>query len=248
MVGVWVVGSACSDTGGPETTSVSVPPTLRTTTAITPPSTAPQAVETTTSTTAAPTTTTALVPEVEVTEEDMAGVRDELVDLLIQRGAEPEDAEIEADRLMSGDFDGERAIEALNTQIVIYEDWMANYQLHPIMGSLWTEEEASCAILEMLKQSGVAGTERLLTIADSGGLDKEDAFSLVQPVADCTDLWAMTLEAMTIGGADSPECLLAPVTEEQIVLWHVLEFMAGRDAYWYAVDYDLDLTCLSDSS
>ena len=239
MVGLMLVGSACSDTAEPETAGVTEPPLATTTT---PPSTVPVVAETTT--TAAPTTATdADEPEYDE-EEDMAALRDELVDLLIQRGAEPGDAEVEADRLMAGDFDGERATTVLTLEIAIYEDWMANYQLHPVMGSLWTEEEASCAILEMLKQNGVAGTDRLLTIADTSGLNKEDAFALVQPVADCTDLRAMTLEAMTIGGADSPECLLRPVTEEQIVLWHVLDFMAGRDAYWYAVDYDLDLTCI----
>ena len=190
-------------------------------------------------------TTTAEAAEPENDDEDaMAGVRDALVDLLIQRGAEPGEAEVEADRLMAGDFDGERAKDALTLEMQIYEEWMLNYPLHPVMGGLWTEEEASCAIMEMFKQSGVAGTERLLTIAQLGAMSTEDATALVQPVADCADLRAMTLEDMRSGGVDNPECLLAPVTEEQIVTWHAAEFSDGMDAYWDAVDRDLDLTCL----
>ena len=190
------------------------------------------------------TTTTTRSPETVDDAEFLTGMRDEMVDLLIQRGADPEDAEVEADRLMTEGVDRETATAVMEKQLEIWENWMANYQLHPVMGSLWTEKEAECAIMEMLKQNGVAGTERLMTIANVETLDPKDATALVQPIADCMDLRALTLEAMTIGGADSPECLLAPVTEEQIVLWHVIQFMAGQEAYWAAVSYDLDLTCI----
>jgi len=214
----------------------SMPPA--TTTSVAAPSTGPEIAEETT------TTTTTRSPETVDDAELLAGMRDELVDLLIQRGADPEEAEVEADRLMAEGADSERVMEVMDKQLEIYEDWMANYPLHPVLGSLWTEEEASCSIIEMMKQSGVAGTERLMIIANAGDMAEEDALALVKPIADCTDLWAMTLEAMTIGGADSPECLLGPVSEEQIVLWHVAGFTDGRDGYWSAVDQDLDLTCI----
>jgi hypothetical protein len=212
-------------------------PRETTTTGAAPPSTAPRVEEEVT------TTTSEAVPPEDDDEEALAGMRDALVDLLIQRGADPAEAEVEADRLMSEGADSERVTEVMDKQLEIYEDWMENYYLHPVLGVLWAEEEATCAIIEMMKQSGVYGTERLLIIANDGGMDEEDALALVQPIADCVDLRAMTLEEMKLGGVDNAECLLGNVSEEQIVLWHVAEFTDGRAGHRNAVDGDVDLSC-----
>jgi len=189
------------------------------------------------------TTTSEAVPPEDDDEEALAGMRDALVDLLIQRGADPAEAEVEADRLMWEGADSERVTEVMDKQLEIYEDWTENYYLHPVLGVLWAEEEATCAIIEMMKQSGVYGTERLLIIANDGGMDEEDALALVQPIADCVDLRAMMLEEMKLGGVDNAECLLGNVSEEQIVLWHVAEFTDGRAGHRNAVDGDVDLSC-----
>ena len=92
------------------------------------------------------TTTTSSDPSEEGWEETERDIRALVVEILIERGMTPEEAEIEADeRIAEG-----TEVEVVEDQIAIWEDWMNNYFHHPVLGNYWTADEAKCVIIAMM--------------------------------------------------------------------------------------------------
>ena len=140
-------------------------------------------------------------------------------------------------------MDGVRE-EAVDQQFILFGNWMDNYRSHPVLGRHWTEGEAECAIVTMIRVEGVARSGALMNGASVGNMSAEDAISLVQPVGFCTDLLAlMRGDMVELGVPQDPDCLLAGVTEEDVAKWFVALFMHGRDGFNGAMGEDLDLTC-----
>ncbi len=194
------------------------------------------------------TTTTTVPPTPEPTspdhdmEETMADIRSKMVDILIEReGLSREAAGTRADELMEQGVEK----EIVDDQFAIYEDWMDNYQSHPMLGHRWTPDEANCVIIEMMRVNGIYETDRLVKGATAGGMTEHDALALVMPVAGCVDLGALVLEDMADAGLEQdPACLLAGVTGEQIAGWYVTEFTDGPDGFHKAFSEDLDWSCI----
>ena len=69
--------------------------------------------------------------------------------------------------------------EIVDDQFAIYEDWMDNYQSHPMLGHRWTPDEANCVIIEMMRVNGIYETDRLVKGATAGGMTEHDALALV---------------------------------------------------------------------
>ena len=191
-----------------------------------------------------PTTTTTTPTLSDPPEEDWEEIEEEirsgLVEILIERGMTPEEAEIEADERMAEGTE----VEVVEDQFAIWEDWMENYPSHPVLGNHWTADEAECVIIDMMKKRGIYETDRQIKGATAGGMDEEDAEFLVRPVADCVDLRAAVLADMVVYEYDEdPECLLAGVTEEQIASWYVADFTDGRDGFSELFWQDINQSC-----
>ena len=186
------------------------------------------------------TPTTPSDPPEEDWEETERDIRALVVEILIERGMTPEEAEIEADeRIAEG-----TEVEVVEDQIAIWEDWMDNYLRHPVLGSYWTADEAECVIIAMMRKRGIYETDRQIKGANAGGMNKEDAEFLVQPVADCVDLKAMLLADTVLHEyQEDPECLLADVTEEQVASWYVALFADGPDRSAELAQQDVNQSC-----
>jgi hypothetical protein len=173
---------------------------------------------------------------VEDWEED---IRSRIVEILIERGMTPEEAEIEADERMAEGTE----VEVVEDQFAIWEDWMDNYPSHPVLGNHWTADEAECVIIAMMRERGIYESDKQIREATQGGMAREDAEFLVRPVADCVDLRAMVLADMLQGGVEDPNCLLADVDEDQIAAWYVAQFTDGRDGFRELYLQDIDSSC-----
>ena len=195
---------------------------------------------TTVTTTAVPTSIAEDSGEAENWEEIEEDLRSGLVEILIERGMTPEEAEIEATQKMAEGVDP-RIIE---DQFALWENWLNNYPSHPVLGSYWTEAEAECIIIAMMRERGVYETDKQVRGATQGGMAREDAEFLVRPVADCVDLRAAVLADMVVYEYhEDPECLLAEVTEEQIASWYVADFTDGRDGFSELFWQDINQSC-----
>jgi hypothetical protein len=186
-----------------------------------------------------PTTTTFSDPPEEDWDEIEKGIRAGVVEILIERGMTPEEAEIEADKRMAEGTE----VEVVEDQFAIWEDWMDNYPSHPVLGSHWTADDAECVIIDMMRKRGIYETDRQIKGATTGGMDEEDAEFLVRPVADCVDLRAMVLADMLQGGVEDPDCLLTDVAEAQIAAWYVAQFTDGRDGFRELYLQDINQPC-----
>jgi hypothetical protein len=186
-----------------------------------------------------PTTTTPSDPPEEDWDEIEKGIRAGVVEILIERGMTPEEAEIEADERMAQGTE----VEVVEDQFAIWEDWMDNYPSHPVLGNHWTADEAKCVIIDMMEKRGIYETDRQIKGATEGGMDDEDAEFLVRPVADCVDLRAMVLADMLQGGVEDPDCLLTDVAEDQIAAWYVAQFTDGRDGFRELYLQDINQSC-----
>lgn len=197
---------------------------------------------------AAPPTTLAYVtPTMDgpAVDEVMDGVRDALVGLLMEReGLERAAAEESADLLMEQGTDS----AVMEQQLAIYANWMNRYPVHPVLGSHWSEEQAECAIVTMMRVEGIARTGYLVANAKTGGMSVVDAQALVQPVAYCADLLAMARAELTsVGVPQEIDCLLAGVAEEDVATWYVAVFTDGPAGFNAALSEGVDLTCPTDS-
>jgi hypothetical protein len=175
-------------------------------------------------------------------EEIEEGIRSGVVKILIERGMSPEMAETEADRMMAEGVE----VDVVEEQFEIFEDWMRNYPNHPVLGSHWTNDDAKCVILTMLKREGIRETGKLIAKASQGGMSELDAESLVQPVADCVTLKEMIQAEMhqdQAASVEDVECVMGDVTEEQIVSWFVADFTDGAAAMRDAFLRDVDWSC-----
>ena len=181
---------------------------------------------TTVTTTAVPTTTVEDSGEVENREEVLEDLQAGAVEILLGRGMTLEEAEIEVKKSMAEGTDP-RIVEDL---FRIFEDWMRMYVSHPVMGSKWTDSDARCVIFAMMTERGIYETERQLR-DPRVGMSRESAEFLVRPVAECVDLKTMYRDQLLLVTETDPDCLLADVTEEQIVSWHVAQFMEGDERY-----------------
>jgi hypothetical protein len=194
---------------------------------------------------AAPPTTLAYVtPTMDgpaVDDEVMDGVREALVGLLMEReGLERAAAEESADLLMEQGTDS----AVMEQQLAIYANWMNRYPVHPVLGSHWSEEQAECAIVTMMRVEGIARTGYLVANASTGGMSVVDAQALVQPVAYCADLLAMARAELTsVGVPQDIDCLLAGVAEEDVATWYVAVFTDGPAGFNAALSEGVDLTC-----
>ena len=169
------------------------------------------------------------------------GVREALVKLVMEsEGIERGAAEERANLLMERGADP----AVVEQQMAIYASWMDNYPVHPVLGRHWTEEQAECAIVTMMRVEGVARTGRLMNDARTGGMSVEDAQALVQPVAYCVDLMAMVRAELTsVGVPQDLDCLLAGVVEEEVATWYVAVFTDGPAGFNAALSEGVDLTC-----
>ena len=145
----------------------------------------------------------------------MADIRSKMVDILIEReGLSREAAGTRADELMEQGVEK----EIVDDQFAIYEDWMDNYQSHPMLGHRWTPDEANCVIIEMMRVNGIYETDRLVKGATAGGMTEHDALALVMPVAGCVDLGALVLEDMADAGLQQdPACSLSASRDIPVV-------------------------------
>jgi hypothetical protein len=196
---------------------------------------------------AAPPTTLAYVtPTMDepAVDEVMDGVREALVGLLMEReGLERAAAEESADLLMEQGTDS----AVMEQQLAIYANWMNRYPVHPVLGSHWSEEQAECAIVTMMRVEGIARTGYLVANASTGGMSVVDAQALVQPVAYCADLLAMARAELTsVGVPQDIDCLLAGVAEEDVATWYVAVFTDGPAGFNAALSEGVDLTCPTD--
>ena len=177
--------------------------------------------------------------EWEEIEED---IRSGVVEILIERGMNPAEAETEADRKMTDGVE----VGVVEQQFEIFESWMRNYPNHPVLGSHWTEDDAECVIVTMLRREGIRKTDELIAKASRGGMSETDAESLVQPVADCVTLKKLVQTDMHRNPAvsvEDVECVLGDVTEEQIASWFVADFTDGLAAMRDAFLRDVDWSC-----
>ncbi len=194
---------------------------------------------------AATTPTTVTVPAAPTTTVDteamMDDVRESLVRLVMERdGLDRAAAEARADELMAKGADN----GAVEKQMTLYSSWMSNYRMHPVLGRHWSEEEAECVVVTMMQVEGMGRTAALMSAAQTGGMEVDDALALVQPVGFCVDLRAMMHADMTaLGVPQDPDCLLAGLTEEDVASWFVALFTHGREGFNAAMGEDLDLTC-----
>ena len=174
-------------------------------------------------------------------DEVMDGVREVLVGLLMERAdLERATAEERADLLMERSSDS----AVLEQQLAIYANWMDRYPVHPVLGSHWTEEQAECAIVTMMRVEGIGRTGYLVANASTGGMSVVDAQALVQPVSYCVDLLTMVrAELTTIGVPQDVDCLLAGVAEEDVASWYVAVFTDGPAGFNAALGEGVDLTC-----
>jgi len=196
---------------------------------------------------AAPPTTLAYVtPTMDgpAVDEVMDGVREALVGLLMEReGLERAAAEESADLLMERSSDS----AVVEQQLAIYAMWMDGYPAHPVLGRHWTEEQAECAIVTMMRVEGTVRTGNLVANAKTGGMSVVDAQALVQPVAYCVDFLAMVRTELTsIGVPQDVDCLLAGVAEEDVATWYVAVFTDGQAGFNAALSEGVDLTCPTD--
>ena len=194
---------------------------------------------TTVTTTAVPTTTVEDSGEVENREEVLEDLQAGAVEILLGRSMTLEEAEIEVKKSMAEGTDP-KIVEDL---FRIFEDWMRTYASHPVMGSKWTDSDARCVIFAMMTERGIYETERQMKDAAAGGMSQADAEFLVRPVAECVDLKAMHREQILLGGDADPDCLLADVAEEQIVSWHVAQFVEGDEGMIELVRQDINQSC-----
>ena len=210
-------------TAGPTTTAVD-PATLFAATTVT--------------TTAVPTTTVGDSGAVENREEVVEDLQAGAVEILFGRGMTLEEAEIEVKKRMAEGTDP-RIVEDL---FRILEDWMRTYASHPVMGSEWTDSDARCVIFAMMTERGIYETGRQLR-DPRVGMSRESAEFLVRPVAECVDLKTMyrTMyrDHLLLVTETDPDCLLADVTKEQIVSWHIAQFMEGNERYQELMFEDL---------
>jgi len=227
-----VVASAC---GTGSETAVD-PATIFATTTVT---TTTIFATTTVTTTAVPTTTVEDSGEVENREEVLEDLQAGAVEILLGRSMTLEEAEIEVKKSMAEGTDP-KIVEDL---FRIFEDWMRTYASHPVMGSKWTDSDARCVIFAMMTERGIYETERQMKDAAAGGMSQADAEFLVRPVAECVDLKAMHREQILLGGDADPDCLLADVAEEQIVSWHVAQFVEGDEGMIELVRQDINQSC-----
>jgi len=174
-------------------------------------------------------------------DEVFEGVREALVKLVMEReGIERGAAEELANLLMERGADP----AVVEQQMAIYASWMDNYPVHPVLGRHWTEDQAECAIVTMMRVEGVARTGWLMNEARTGGMSVEDAQALVQPVAYCVDLVAMARAELTsVGVPQDLDCLLAGVVEEEVATWYVAVFTDGPAGFNAALREGVDLTC-----
>ena len=178
-------------------------------------------------------------------DEVIEGVSEALVKLLMERESiERGAAEERAGLLMERGADP----AVIEQQMAIYASWMDNYPVHPVLGRHWTEVQAECAIVTMMRVEGVARTGQLMTDASTGGMSVEDAQALVQPVAYCVDLVAMVRAELTsVGVPQDQDCLLAGVDEAEVATWYVAVFTDGPAGFNTALNEGVDLTCPADS-
>ena len=192
--------------------------------------------------TAPPTTLSATVGP--AADEVMDGVREALVGQLMEReGLDRASAEERADILVEQGAGS----DVVEQQLAIYANWMDRYPVHPVMGGHWTEEQAECAIVTMMRVEGIARTAYLVANASTGGMSVVDAQALVQPVAYCVDLLEMVrAELVTVGAPQDIDCLLAGVAEEDVASWYVAVFTDGPAGFNAALGEGVDLTCPTD--
>ena len=156
-------------------------------------------------------------------DEVMDGVREAIVGLLMERSSDS---------------------AVLEQQLAIYANWMDRYPVHPVLGSHWTEEQAECAIVTMMRVEGIGRTGYLVANASTGGMSVVDAQALVQPVSYCVDLLTMVrAELTTIGVPQDVDCLLAGVAEEDVASWYIAVFTDGPAGFNAALGEGVDLTC-----
>ena len=214
-----VVASAC---GTGSETAVD-PATIFATTTVT---TTTIFATTTVTTTAVPTTTVEDSGEFENREEVVEDLQAGVVEILLGRGMTREEAEIEVKKSFAEGTDP-KIVEDL---FRIFEDWMRTYASHPVMGSEWTDSDARCVIFAMMTERGIYETGRQLR-DPRVGMSRESAEFLVRPVAECVDLKTMYRDQLLLVTETDPDCLLADVTKEQIVSWHIAQFMEGDERY-----------------
>ena len=181
---------------------------------------------TTVTTAAVPTTTVEDSGEFENREEVVEDLQAGVVEILLGRGMTREEAEIEVKKSFAEGTDP-KIVEDL---FRIFEDWMRTYASHPVMGSEWTDSDARCVIFAMMTERGIYETERQLR-DPRVGMSRESAEFLVRPVAECVDLKTMYRDQLLLVTETDPDCLLADVTKEQIVSWHIAQFMEGDERY-----------------
>jgi hypothetical protein len=157
-----------------------------------------------------------------------------------REGLDRASAEERADILVEQSSDS----AVLEQQLAIYANWMDRYPVHPVLGSHWTEEQAECAIVTMMRVEGIGRTGYLVANASTGGMSVVDAQALVQPVSYCVDLLTMVrAELTTIGVPQDVDCLLAGVAEEDVASWYVAVFTDGPAGFNAALGEGVDLTC-----
>jgi len=168
-------------------------------------------------------------------------IEEEIVEILTERGLDKEEAEKFAHEKLQEGVDP----QVVNDMILIFEDWMENYSLHPVLGRVWTEENARCVIFEMMRKGGVYQTSEVIKFAARGGMSEKDARFLVQPVSECVDLYVLVKADMNLDNLENVDCIMEGVTEEQIVEWYVADLSADSLSFFDLYANDVNLSCSS---
>ncbi len=205
----------------------------------------PVKITTTTTTTFAPTTTSPSPLSANSDGIDLVDFEKEIeegiVEILTERGLDKEEAEKFAHEKLQEGVDP----QVVNDMILIFEDWMENYPLHPVLGRVWTEENAQCVIFEMMRKGGVYQTSEVIKFAARGGMSEKDARFLVQPVSECVDLYVLVKADMNLDKLENVDCIMEGVTEEQIVEWYVADLSADSLSFFDLYANDVNLSCSS---
>ena len=205
----------------------------------------PVKITTTTTTTFAPTTTSPSPLSANSDGIDLVDFEKEIeegiVEILTERGLDKEEAEKFAHEKLQEGVDP----QVVNDMILIFEDWMENYPLHPVLGRVWTEENAQCVIFEMMRKGGVYQTSEVIKFAARGGMSEKDARFLVQPVSECVDLYVLVKADMNLDNLENVDCIMEGVTEEQIVEWYVADLSADSLSFFDLYANDVNLSCSS---
>ena len=194
-----------------------------------------QSAETTTTVTTSSTTTTT------TTTLDVArAVEDELVDLYETRGLEPDAAAKAATDALDNTPDDELSEETVDALKEFVDIFVANRQEIPVYGSYLSEDEAQCIAIEMLVAMGLGGT--LDFIGDIWiPMSVEDAHSIVDPVATCTDLVEKVGQQGIANEIPNIDCFTEGLTEADVVRFEILRLTGQREHYF---DADIMERCI----